>query len=65
MSFLIPRPGPVPPPVPRIDDDESRAAVAATRERERRRRGGLATILTSGRGVAGPAPVRGKTLLGE
>lgn len=40
-------------------------AEAAEKERRKRAKGGLATILTSAEGVAGPAPLLTKTLLGE
>lgn len=65
MSFLAPRPQVVPlPSVPRLADDTAEKAAEEARERERRRRGVLATQLTGGQGVAGPAPVVRKTLLG-
>ena len=66
MSFLVPKPNPVPPPpVPEINDETAQRAAAQVRERERRRRGTLARVLTGGQGVASPAPVQKKTLLGE
>lgn len=66
MSFLVPKPRAVTlPPVPKFADDTAQKAAEETLERERRRRGVLATQLTGGQGVTGPAPVVRKTLLGE
>jgi hypothetical protein len=66
MSFLVPKVKTVPlPPVPKLADATAEQAAAEARDAERRRRGTLANILTSGQGVAGPAPVQRKTLLGE
>ncbi|GEM_PF-5783254 len=66
MSFLVPKSNPVPPPrVPQVNDEEANRAAAEARARERKRRGTLASVLTSGQGVASNAPVQRKTLLGE
>ncbi len=67
MSFLFPSPPKPPklPPVPSRDDE----AVAEARRRQRLaarlRKGRASTILTSGQGVLGEAPVVRKTLLGQ
>ncbi len=66
MSFLVSKPRVVSlPAVPAIADTTADKAAEEARERERRRRGVLATQLTGGQGVTGPAPVVRKTLLGE
>ena len=66
MSFLVSKPRAVPlPPVPSYSDPTADKAAEEARERERRRRGVLATQLTGGQGVTGPAPVARKSLLGE
>lgn len=66
MSFLVPKSNPVPPPpVPQANDETANRAAAEARARERKRRGTLASVLTGGQGVASPAPVQRKTLLGE
>ena len=66
MSFLVSKPRVVTlPAVPAVNDSTADKAAEEARERERRRRGVLATQLTGGQGVTGPAPVARKTLLGE
>lgn len=66
MSFLVSKPRAVTlPEVPKLADATADKAAEEARERERRRRGVLATQLTGGQGVTGPAPVARKTLLGE
>lgn len=66
MSFLVSKPRVVAlPAVPAVNDSTADKAAEEARERERRRRGLLATQLTGGQGVTGPAPVARKTLLGE
>lgn len=66
MSFLVPKPRAVPlPATPSLADDTAEKAAREARENERRRRGVLATQLTGGQGVTGPAPVARKTLLGQ
>lgn len=71
MSFLSPSPPPPPPPSPLppepVTRNEPEVEEARRKERlaARLRKGRAATILTSGTGVAGPAPVARKRLLGE
>ena len=55
-------PPPLPPPPTDADVDEQRRLQ---REKERKRRGRSSTILTGPLGVAGQAPIRKKTLLGQ
>lgn len=75
MSFLSPSPPPAspppppPPPLPPEPVTREEPEVKETRRKVRRaarlRKGRAATILTSGTGVSGPAPVTRKRLLGE
>ncbi len=53
-----PPPPPPPPPVPTFDSPEIDDAREERRKAELRRRGRRSTILTSGLGDAGVAPVR-------
>ena len=71
MGFLAPKtpPLPPPPPVPKRDDEATEQAMEEARRKQRLaarlRRGRASTILTSGQGVLGEAPVSRKTLLGQ
>lgn len=69
MGFLSPKPPrplapPAPPPVAR-DNDDVEEARRKERTAARLRRGRAATILTSGAGLTGAAPIGRKHLLGE
>ena len=74
MGFLIPKtpslpPPPPAPPVPKRDDKATQQAMEEARKKQRLvarlRRGRASTILTSGQGVLGEAPISRKTLLGQ
>ncbi len=71
MGFLIPKTPslPPPPPVPKRDDEATEQAMEEARRKQRLaarlRRGRASTILTSGQGVLGEAPISRKTLLGQ
>ncbi len=67
MSFLFPSPPKPPnlPPVPSRDDEVVAEARRKQRLAARLRKGRASTILTSGQGVLGEAPVVRKTLLGQ
>ncbi|HEU0070937.1 MAG TPA: hypothetical protein VFS04_06560 [Alphaproteobacteria bacterium] len=67
MSFLAPSPPSPPPPasVPTADDPAVEEARRKQQIAARLRQGRSATILTGGLGLADPAPVARKTLLGE
>lgn len=62
----IPPPAPASPPPP-IDDTDVRLEAAREEERQRqaKKKGRASTILTGPQGLAGPAPVQRKTLLGQ
>jgi hypothetical protein len=64
MSLFSPPKPPEPAAVPKPYDEAEGRAMAKVRELARRRRGALSTIYTSPQGVAGPAPVATKTLMG-
>lgn len=68
MSFLAPsppKPQPAPPPAPTRADPEIDEARRRQQLAARLRQGRGATILTGGLGLADPAPVARKTLLGQ
>jgi len=68
MSFLFPKTPSLPPPPPPPPTRADPAIEEARRKQRlvaRQRQGRASTILTSGQGVLGEAPVRRKTLLGQ
>jgi hypothetical protein len=62
----IPSPAPPPTPPP-IEDEDARLEEVKEEERQRQKakKGRASTILTGPQGLAGPATVQRKTLLGQ
>jgi len=64
MGFMTPR-LPEPQPLPQVDTGAIDKARSKQRELAKQMRGRASTILTSGQGAQGSAPVLRKRLLGE
>jgi hypothetical protein len=63
--FATPKPPAPPPPPPTVEDPEVMRRREAERQARLRRRGLRASILTSGLGDTGTAPVQRPSLLGQ